>query len=214
MNRMELGAATSKIHAFPGKSDDCVRVWLGGQFTPTCFMSIIKVCMMFLYLWVVYIDIEVSNVYGVMRGFGIYYLVSIPVVQHFMSCRSVDDIDAWSGGVSEHSLPGAMVGPLNACIIGRQFRSLKRGDRFWYEYQQPSVGFTTGKFKHMNFYTMGRYVWIYHTQRVARVCEYSVDKDDKNRSSHLQVSTERDRPLSCYLAPILSLPVVSGPICI
>ena len=96
-----------------------------------------------------------------MRGFGIYYLVSIPVVQHFMSCRSVDDIDAWSGAVSEHSLPGAMVGPLNACIIGRQFRSLKRGDRFWYEYQQPSVGFTTGKFNQMSVCTMGRHAGAY-----------------------------------------------------
>ena len=77
------------------------------------------------------------------------------------TCRSVDDIDAWSGAVSEHSLPGAMVGPLNACIIGRQFRSLKRGDRFWYEYQQPSVGFTTGKFNQMSVCTMGRHAGAY-----------------------------------------------------
>lgn len=68
----------------------------------------------------------------------------IALIQSYF--RSVDDIDAWSGAVSETSLPGAVVGPLNACIIGRQFRSLKKGDRFWYEYQQPNVGFTDGKF--------------------------------------------------------------------
>lgn len=59
---------------------------------------------------------------------------------------SVEDIDAWTGAVSERRMPGSMIGRLNACIIGRQFRSLRKGDRFWYEFQEPNVGFTNGEF--------------------------------------------------------------------
>jgi hypothetical protein len=44
-----------------------------------------------------------------------------------------EDVDLWSGGVSEKPLPGSMVGPTFACIIGKQFRNLRKGDRFWYE---------------------------------------------------------------------------------
>lgn len=32
------------------------------------------------------------------------------------------DIDLWSGGVSEKSLPGSMLGPTFACVIATQFR--------------------------------------------------------------------------------------------
>ncbi|XP_070492869.1 peroxidase [Chironomus tepperi] len=52
------------------------------------------------------------------------------------------DIDLWSGGVSEKSLPGSMVGPTFACIIATQFSYLRRGDRFWYELPNQPSSFT------------------------------------------------------------------------
>lgn len=42
-----------------------------------------------------------------------------------------NDVDLWSGGVSERPLPGGMLGPTFACIIATQFSYSRRGDRFW-----------------------------------------------------------------------------------
>ncbi|KAB0405651.1 hypothetical protein E2I00_011902 [Balaenoptera physalus] len=39
------------------------------------------------------------------------------------------NIDVWLGGLAERVLPGARTGPLFACIIGKQMRKLRDGDR-------------------------------------------------------------------------------------
>ncbi|XP_008059813.1 thyroid peroxidase isoform X2 [Carlito syrichta] len=44
-----------------------------------------------------------------------------------------DNIDVWLGGLAEDFLPGARTGPLFACIIGKQMKALRDGDRFWWE---------------------------------------------------------------------------------
>uniref|UniRef100_H3CJC3 Sushi domain-containing protein n=1 Tax=Tetraodon nigroviridis TaxID=99883 RepID=H3CJC3_TETNG len=44
-----------------------------------------------------------------------------------------DNIDVWLGGLVEKFLPGARTGPLFACLIGRQMKALRDGDRFWWE---------------------------------------------------------------------------------
>jgi hypothetical protein len=45
--------------------------------------------------------------------------------------ENVNDIDLYSGGLSENPLDGAIVGPTFACIIGTQFKMLRKCDRFW-----------------------------------------------------------------------------------
>ena len=42
-------------------------------------------------------------------------------------------IDLWVGGLVEKRLPGAVVGPTFACILGLTFSRLREGDRFWYQ---------------------------------------------------------------------------------
>uniref|UniRef100_A0A2K6GJJ4 Thyroid peroxidase n=1 Tax=Propithecus coquereli TaxID=379532 RepID=A0A2K6GJJ4_PROCO len=47
--------------------------------------------------------------------------------------RHPDNIDVWLGGLAENFLPGARTGPLFACVIGKQMKALRDGDRFWWE---------------------------------------------------------------------------------
>lgn len=61
--------------------------------------------------------------------------------------KHVDDIDLWSGGVSERRMAGAQIGPTFACIIARQFANIKRGDRFWYENSGFPSAFTPNQMR-------------------------------------------------------------------
>ncbi|ESO95267.1 hypothetical protein LOTGIDRAFT_144664, partial [Lottia gigantea] len=58
----------------------------------------------------------------------------------------VDDVDLYIGGLSEDPVTDGFVGPTFACIIGQQFKTLKFGDRFWFENAQPAnpSGFSQG----------------------------------------------------------------------
>ncbi|KAJ6665884.1 hypothetical protein lerEdw1_001356 [Lerista edwardsae] len=47
--------------------------------------------------------------------------------------RNPNNIDVWLGGIVENILPDARTGPLFACIIGKQMKALRDGDRFWWE---------------------------------------------------------------------------------
>lgn len=42
---------------------------------------------------------------------------------------TVWNVDVWVGAISEPALPGGRVGPLLACLIAKQFRALRDGDR-------------------------------------------------------------------------------------
>lgn len=45
-----------------------------------------------------------------------------------------DNIDIWIGGMAEPFIPYGRVGPLLSCLIGKQMRHVRDGDRFWWEH--------------------------------------------------------------------------------
>ncbi len=49
----------------------------------------------------------------------------------------VDDVDAWSGMLSEPHVPGGLVGPTLRRVLADQFERLRDGDRFWYRTYLP-----------------------------------------------------------------------------
>ncbi|XP_078511438.1 myeloperoxidase-like [Lissotriton helveticus] len=51
--------------------------------------------------------------------------------------KTPENIDIWLGGVAEPFVKNGRVGPLLACILGRQFKKIRNGDRFWW--QNPGV---------------------------------------------------------------------------
>lgn len=44
--------------------------------------------------------------------------------------KNLDNIDVWLGGLVENLLPGSRTGPLFACLIGKQMKALRDGDRY------------------------------------------------------------------------------------
>ncbi|KAL1444806.1 hypothetical protein MTO96_029450 [Rhipicephalus appendiculatus] len=56
--------------------------------------------------------------------------------------RDVEDVDVFTGGLSEFPLAGAVVGPTFSCLLGFQFQRLRRCDRFWHENGDAVVRFT------------------------------------------------------------------------
>jgi peroxidase len=54
----------------------------------------------------------------------------------------VEDIDLFTGGLSEPTVPDGLVGKTFGCIIATQFKRLRKCDRYWYETPDHSIGFT------------------------------------------------------------------------
>ena len=53
-----------------------------------------------------------------------------------------DDIDLFAGGIAEDNVPGAVTGPIFNCIKGKQFASLRFGDRFFFTHKEEAGEFT------------------------------------------------------------------------
>lgn len=103
---------------------------------------------------------------------------------------SVDDIDLWAGGISERQVNDGdgTVGPTFACIIGREFRNLRKGDRFWFERSQE---FTESQLEQIRRVTINNVV-----------CETSLVKDVSAQSPerYFEQFSPNNRPAPCQSA--------------
>ncbi|XP_076438135.1 peroxidasin homolog pxn-1-like [Babylonia areolata] len=72
--------------------------------------------------------------------------------------EDVRDVDLFVGALSERPLPGSVVGPTFACLMARQFHSLKFADRFWYEAPDGPAAFTRDQLREIRKVTLGRIV--------------------------------------------------------
>ena len=61
-----------------------------------------------------------------------------------------------AGGLAETPLHGGLVGPTFACVIGIQFRNLRKCDRFWYESGNPLIRFTESQLAEVRKITLAK----------------------------------------------------------
>ncbi len=62
------------------------------------------------------------------------------------------------GGLAETPLHGGLVGPTFACVIGIQFRNLRKCDRFWYESGNPLIRFTESQLAEVRKVTLAKVI--------------------------------------------------------
>ncbi|XP_026292684.2 uncharacterized protein LOC113217054 [Frankliniella occidentalis] len=107
---------------------------------------------------------------------------------------SPDDIDLFPGGMSERPLPGGVIGPTLACIVGGQFGRLRRCDRFWYETGDPLLRFTEGQLTELR------------QTSLARIVCNNLDRVDKIQRNVLDIPDPFLNPrVSCADIPIVDL---------
>ncbi|KAK6624368.1 hypothetical protein RUM44_011227 [Polyplax serrata] len=107
---------------------------------------------------------------------------------------SVDDIDLFPGGMSERPVQGGIVGPTFACIIGIQFRQLRKCDRFWYETDNPVTKFTEQQLHEIRKMTLSKVL-----------CENMDHPEDIQRSAFDQPSNFLNPKVPCHSIPDVNL---------
>ncbi|XP_071625801.1 probable oxidoreductase PXDNL isoform X2 [Temnothorax longispinosus] len=70
--------------------------------------------------------------------------------------KSVGDIDLVTGALSEAPISDSVLGPTFLCLLGRTFRNIRLGDRYWYENGNTPGSFTIRQLEEIRKSTMAQ----------------------------------------------------------
>lgn len=70
--------------------------------------------------------------------------------------KNVQDIDLATGLLSEAPLTDSVLGPTFLCLLGRTFRNIRLGDRYWYENANGPGSFTIEQLEEVRKATMAQ----------------------------------------------------------
>ncbi|GFR02520.1 peroxidase [Trichonephila clavata] len=107
--------------------------------------------------------------------------------------KVVDDIDLIPGSLAEIPVEGSLLGPTYICLIGRQFKKTRKGDRFWYE-MADGVG----------AFTRDQLVEIYKSNMARIICDNS-DRIENMQKSSFIVKSANNPVLKCEEIPKVDL---------
>lgn len=109
------------------------------------------------------------------------------------SYRSVQDIDLIPGALAEYHVVGSLVGPTHLCIISKQFKKTRLGDRFWFEIQNQPQSFTKNQLKE-----------IYKSSLARIICDNS-DNITKLQKQPLLIISDENPVVNCEEMPAMDL---------
>lgn len=75
-----------------------------------------------------------------------------------LAYATVEDIDLFTGLLSERNQHGSELGRTATCLFLRQFNNTRRGDRFWYERNDPITGFTMEQLEEIRKASLARVI--------------------------------------------------------
>ncbi|KAG8198031.1 hypothetical protein JTE90_001869 [Oedothorax gibbosus] len=105
----------------------------------------------------------------------------------------VEDIDLIPAGLAEEQVEGSLLGPTYLCLIGRQFKKTRQGDRLWFELQDKLGSFTADQLKE-----------IYKSCMARIVCDNSDDMK-KIQKLPFKVPSPENLLLDCETIPKVNL---------
>ncbi|GFX65641.1 peroxidase [Trichonephila clavipes] len=105
----------------------------------------------------------------------------------------VDDIDLIPGALAETPVGGSLLGPTYVCLIGRQFKKTRKGDRFWYE-MADGVG----------AFTRDQLIEIYKSNMARIICDNS-DRIESMQKSSFIIKSENNPVFKCEEIPKIDL---------